>query len=115
VDSLLSQAELPEYKEKKRRAGRTETQSETLLSEVLSRQQSDTDDRAECDTTSQVQHFLSRLRIGRDATGGEKALSCEWSDDAEEATPEGCQPGTGATNGRREDLGSPSVKHSVEH
>lgn len=115
MNSLPSQAELPEYKEKKRRAGRTETRSETLLSEVLSRQQGDTDDRAECDTASQVQHFLSCLRVGRDATSGKEALCSEWSDDAEKATPEGCQSGTGATNGCREDLGGPSVKHSVEH
>jgi hypothetical protein len=89
--------------------------SETLLSEVLSRQQSDTDDGSECDTTSQVQHFLSRLRIGRDATGGEEALCSEWSDDAEEATPEGCQSRAGAADRCREDLGSPSVEHGVEH
>jgi hypothetical protein len=102
---------------KKRSAGlvKRKTRSETLLSEVLPRQQGNTNNSSECNTTGQVQHFLSCLRIGRDAAGGEETLCSEWSDDAEEATPEGCQSGTGATNGCREDLGSPSVKHGVEH
>jgi hypothetical protein len=89
--------------------------SETLLSELLSRQQGDTNDRAECDTTSQVQHFLGSLRILSNAACWEKTLCSERSDDAEQATPEGCQSRAGATDGCREDFGSPSVKHGVEH
>lgn len=89
--------------------------SEALLSELLSRQQGDTDDGTKCDTTSQVQHFLSSLGISSDAACWEKTLRSEWSDDAEEATPEGCQSRASATNRCREDLGGPSVKYGVEH
>jgi hypothetical protein len=89
--------------------------SETLFSELLSRQQCDTNDGAESNATSEIQHFLSSLRILSDAACGEKTLGSERGDDAEEATPEGCQSRAGATDGCREDFGSPSVKHGVEH
>lgn len=89
--------------------------SETLLSELLSRQKCDAQNSTERDASGQVKHALRTLGVCSDASGWQEALGGEWSDDAEQTAPEGSHARSSASHWRREDLGSPAVEHCVEH